>query len=285
MEAYIEVVRRSLLTSAPRDYVGVLDRIHKELLPRTYLEIGVADGTSFRVTQPGTVRVGVDPRPKIVLPDDPLTHLLTATSDDFFSSYDLRQLLGGATVDLVFIDGMHLFEYALRDFMNVEPFCHPRSVILFHDCCPIDAATSTREPTPGKWSGDVWKVLVALREYRPELRFATIDVPPTGLSVVTGVDPSSAIVRERYGEIVDELSDIDYSVLSSAKAETLNLVPNDWNAVRALLPPPFRTGRSARPARRRIAVERCCRGVRRRVAASPAAPVSHGLKRRLFPGH
>ena len=27
------------------------------------------------------------------------------------------------TLDLVFIDGMHLFEYALRDFMNVERYC------------------------------------------------------------------------------------------------------------------------------------------------------------------
>jgi hypothetical protein len=37
---------------------------------------------------------------------------------------------------------MHLFEYALGDFMNVEQRCGPVSMILVHDCVPIEAVTS-----------------------------------------------------------------------------------------------------------------------------------------------
>ena len=41
------------------------------------------------------------------------------TSDEFFARYDLSELLGGP-VELAFIDGLHLFEQVLRDFVNLE---------------------------------------------------------------------------------------------------------------------------------------------------------------------
>ena len=47
--------------------------------------------------------------------------------------------LGGKTLDLAFIDGMHHFEFALRDFINVEKYCSADSIILIHDVYPIDA--------------------------------------------------------------------------------------------------------------------------------------------------
>ena len=47
------------------------------------------------------------------------------TSDDFFASHDLAQVLGGRPVDLAYIDGMHQFEFALRDFMNLERYVGP----------------------------------------------------------------------------------------------------------------------------------------------------------------
>ena len=43
-----------------------------------------------------------------------------------------------------FIDGMHLFEFALRDFMNIERHANWWSVIVFDDMLP--RATSTRPP-------------------------------------------------------------------------------------------------------------------------------------------
>ena len=36
-------------------------------------------------------------------------------------------------MDLAFIDGLHLFEFSLRDFMNVEKLAHPGSVVVFDD--------------------------------------------------------------------------------------------------------------------------------------------------------
>ena len=59
---------------------------------------------------------------------------------------------GGTTLDLAFIDGMHLFEYALRDFINVERFADWSSVIVFDDMLPrnVDEAARDRHTTLGR---------------------------------------------------------------------------------------------------------------------------------------
>ena len=41
--------------------------------------------------------------------------------------------------DIAFLDGMHRAEYLLRDFMNTERFSHERTLILLHDCLPVNA--------------------------------------------------------------------------------------------------------------------------------------------------
>ena len=59
---------------------------------------------------------------------------------------------------------MHHFEYALRDFMNLERFSNPASTILIHDCLPIDEITADRERSTTIWSGDIWRLILLLRE-------------------------------------------------------------------------------------------------------------------------
>jgi tetratricopeptide (TPR) repeat protein len=45
-------------------YFDVLSMIHSHLQPRTYLEIGVADGSSIALARPETRAIGVDHEPK-----------------------------------------------------------------------------------------------------------------------------------------------------------------------------------------------------------------------------
>jgi hypothetical protein len=129
-------------------------------------------------------------------------------------------------VDLAFVDGLHRFEQALRDLANVERRARPGSVVLLHDCLPLDAATSSRERRTGFWSGDVWKILPVLAEHRPDLDVFVIPAYPTGLAVVTRLDPSSRVLDARAAEIADEWRDREWS--DERGNPGLPVIANDW---------------------------------------------------------
>jgi hypothetical protein len=218
------------------EYYSLLGKIHGHLAPRTYVEVGVRHGESMTLALPGTRSIGIDPAADVRFPLGPHARLFAMTSDEFFAGDHLRQALGGLPVDLAFIDGMHLFEYALRDFANLERACAPGSVILVHDCLPIDAVTSARDRTTDVWSGDVWKLVVCLRRYRPDLSVTTIDVGPTGLGVITGLDPASGVLLANLEALYDEFVPLGYDdLLADGKGAALNCVPFDWDTVARVL--------------------------------------------------
>jgi hypothetical protein len=188
---------------------------------------------------PETLAVGIDPILNSLQPVNPSAKFFPLTSDEFFEKHDLGVVLNGRPLDLAFIDGMHLFEFILRDFTNLERYCSRASVVLVHDCYPADREMATREPSPNAqeagWSGDVWKLIMCLKQYRPDLRVSVVDSPPTGLGVITGLDPYSSVLKDHYEEICGIFVDLDFSVLNSSKEEKLNFVPGGWDAVRKLL--------------------------------------------------
>jgi hypothetical protein len=146
----------------------------------------------------------------------------------------VRADFGGQPVELAFIDGMHHFEFALRDFANTERFCTPRSTILIHDCYPLDRVTAERDRHRTFWSGDVWRLVVLLKKYRPGLVIHTVATAPTGLTVVRNLDPSSRLLLERHDALCREFLALDYSYLEDDMPGKLNLFPNDWSKVQAL---------------------------------------------------
>jgi hypothetical protein len=219
------------------DYRAVLSRIHQAIKPRTYVEIGIKEGASLRRIAAGTRAVGIDPDPQIrfVLPEG--IRVYAKTSDAFFAEHDVEAELGGQKIELAFIDGMHLFEFVLRDFMNLERHSAPRGTILIHDCYPLDEATSARSRSTAFWTGDVWRALLALREERPDLEVATLAAPPSGLAIIRNLDPASTRLRERYEAIVAAYIARPYAEIAASKPEALNLVSAEWSAVARLLHP------------------------------------------------
>jgi hypothetical protein len=218
-----------------REYDQVIADIHAHLKPRTYMEIGVAAGKSLRLARPGTRALGVDPDPDIQYPLSPDTRVFRETSDQFFASHDVRAELGGLPLELAFIDGLHWFDNALRDFINLERHSAPGATILVHDCFPIDRVSAQRERRSGFWSGDVWRLVVLLKKHRPDLRIHTIATPPTGLAVIRGLDPSSQLLSGRAERLIEEYLGLDYGYLDGDRAGKLNAIPNDWDAIRRVL--------------------------------------------------
>lgn len=216
-------------------YLKLLERIHAHLRPRTYVEIGIFAGESFRLAQSPTIAIGVDPEPRLEAPPSPRHRVFRATSDAFFASHDLGRLLGGVPVDLALIDGMHHFEFALRDFVNLERHCAPASTILVHDCFPLDPVTAGRERTTAFWSGDVWRLILALRRWRPELAIHTVTTPPSGLAIIRGLDPASRILADNLARVCEEFLAIDYESIVGRRYEALNACSADWAVVQRLL--------------------------------------------------
>src|SRR5690242_10622322 len=179
----------------------VLGWIHEDIRPSAYVEIGVHAGESLRAARPGTVCIGIDPEPVIETPLNDGTTVYPITSDEFFAKYNLADLLGVRAVPFSFIDGLHLSEQTIRDFLNIERYTGRQSVVAVHDCLPLDARTASRERQSSFYSGDVWKILVFLKRYRPNLRVAVIPTMPTGLAVVSGFGSRTSAP--------DDLRDVD----------------------------------------------------------------------------
>ena len=166
---------------------GFLAALHDVVRAETYLEVGVQHGYSLQLAHGAQVAYGIDPNPLIHASGNQI--LFQMTSDEFFAP-DYYARPDPLRVDLAFIDGMHLVEYALRDFANIERYCHPRSVVAFDDVLPRNAHEARRvepgTPIVGDWTGDVWRVRAILNACRPTLTLRLVDVQPTGLLLVTG---------------------------------------------------------------------------------------------------
>ena len=216
------------------DYLHALAAIHAQLKPRTYLEIGVSNGATLELADPATRALGVDPEPQPRNPPGPNARIYALPSDDFFAQIDVAKELDGLPVDLAFIDGMHLFEFALRDFIAIEPLCSRASTVLVHDTYPLNRVTAARERTTQFWSGDIWRLVLVLKKYRPDLAIHTIAAMPTGLTVIRNLDPGSRILNDRLDAIIAEFLALDYATLETDKPAALNLVPNEPQRIRAL---------------------------------------------------
>jgi hypothetical protein len=231
--AYSSLRRLRRIRAYP--YYGLLKRIHGYLKPRTYVEIGVCFGDSIVLGKRADLCVGIDPSPQIKVLLPPVARLYKTTSEDFFRRYNLSDELGQRKVDLAFIDGMHLFEFALRDFVSLERHCGPQSTILVHDCNPLDAAMAARKQTQLLWSGDVWKLVPCLKKYRPDLKIRTVDIAPTGLTIIRGLDPASSALSSRLREIEQEFIPLDFDEKNPGKAQNLNVVAYQWRDIKAFL--------------------------------------------------
>jgi Methyltransferase domain len=192
-------------------YQEFLRQLHQRLGPVRYLEIGTQVGESLRHAHGRAV--AIDPGFRLDVAQWRTragVSLHETTSDAYFAGHDPREYLKGP-IDVAFIDGMHLSDYVLRDFIAVERFCSRHSIVILHDALPLNHEMTERDRQPSKrrdrelaasWTGDVWRVLPELTRLRPDLRIEVLDCPPTGLVVVRSVDSTSDVLGHAAGGLV-----------------------------------------------------------------------------------
>lgn len=193
------------------EYHDVLKIVHGVFKPGVYLEIGVSTGSSIALAGKADIAIGVDPELSGCIAElGPNTRLFAATSDDFFATLDRTDVLRDRAVDLAFVDGMHHFEFCLRDFVNIERLSRPGGMILVHDVVPVSARVAERERSSGPWAGDVWKILPCLTELRPDLDISLVMTSPSGLAIVRNLDPANTVLADDMDEIVQRYGSLRF---------------------------------------------------------------------------
>ena len=134
-----------------------------------YLEIGVANGVNFSNIQ-CEYKVGVDPSIESAA-------TINSTSDEFFNSYT------GGKFDVIFIDGMHLANFAYRDIVNSLAILADHGVIVCHDMNPQHKEHQTESFNPEIWNGTSWKALVVAQQTIPNINVVTVDTD-NGCSII-----------------------------------------------------------------------------------------------------
>jgi hypothetical protein len=203
-------------------YLDFMKILAENLAPRSYFEIGTSRGDSTSAFPCDVLCVD----PNFIIETSPLgrrrrSFFIQMPSDEFFRTHKIRDFFPDGP-DICFLDGLHRFEFLLRDLINTEAACRPNSVILIHDCLPTNERMAERtmrtdeaesESTRTFWTGDVWRILPTLKKYRPDLRVLQLDCDPTGLVVCTNLDPDSRTLAQNYNQIVDEMMDLQLQCL------------------------------------------------------------------------
>jgi len=191
---------------------------------RAYLEIGLATGTTLESVE-APLRWGVDPRPQFdVRRLPPGVHVHVGTSDEFFEQLPFQE----TQFDLVFLDGLHTFRQTYRDLINSFRL-FPKAIILMDDVVPVDEASAIPDydaaikahrrlglsRSPHIWQGDVFRVLLTLRSYHPELKYCTIEGPHNPQALIWNSQDSTRVEGKgdselrsieaiKYGNVFDQ---------------------------------------------------------------------------------
>lgn len=187
-----------------RHYLDVLRDLHALIRPGAYLEIGARKGASLRLSEAFSIAIDPDPHPELDA-SGPNIKLYRCTSDDFFFFYGASVI--PHPVNLAFIDGMHLAEYVYRDFMNVEQVMDPDGVIVVDDILPNHPLQATRRRQSQVWMGDVWRFAEFLEQKRPDLRLTWFDAKPSGLLVISNLNPKCRVLLDDYNMDMRQLAD------------------------------------------------------------------------------
>ncbi|MEI6400314.1 MAG: class I SAM-dependent methyltransferase [bacterium] len=152
---------RQLLKTLTR--TEIINTLIKKNNYKTYLEIGVNTPA-----QPGYSHTSINIETKHGV-DPAVDTTFQMTSDEFFASHIQMKY------DIIFIDGLHLFEQAYKDIINGLEWLNDGGTIVVHDCNPTREITQRRERASSVWHGDVWKAILKLRTENPDVQIYTID--------------------------------------------------------------------------------------------------------------
>ena len=167
-------------------YLVFLRALHRNVY-EGYFEIGTRTGSSLVLSQSPSIAID----PFFQLEENPIGNkdfclMFQETSDSFFENR-LQKLIS-LKCQLAFIDGMHLFEFALKDFINLAKISSEKALFLFHDPIPWSFEMATRNHKAlGRneaWTGDIWKLVHIFIDAGMKDNINLLSSAPSGLLAV-----------------------------------------------------------------------------------------------------
>lgn len=158
--------------------VALINLLCNQKLDGKYLEIGCQGNLCFDAV-PMLDKTGVDP-------ESGGTH--KAYSDDFFAQNTKK-------FDVIFIDGLHIYDQVHRDIVNSLKCLNPGGWIAIHDMLPHDAISEhVPNISDGAWYGDVWKVGFEILETQG-LKFKIIKID-AGIGLIQKLDDEPQLAEK-----------------------------------------------------------------------------------------
>jgi hypothetical protein len=196
----------------------IINRIASKIGAKNYLEIGVWDGTNFRLIDVNH-KVGVDPTPKGSAGAAAATY--TMTSSEFFNT---QLQYAKNRFDIILVDGLHHSEQVYEDVINSLGFLSEGGYIVCHDISPANEGEQiVPQKRKGSWTGDCWKAWVNLRMERSDLDMCVINE-----------DHGCGIIRVGRQETISidgiskgEAAKLSYQDLNKNRQHWLNIVSSE----------------------------------------------------------
>ncbi len=220
------------------DKINIIQNIINRTNAKTYLEIGIHKGHTFLRVK-AKYKIAVDPyylistRKKIDRAFKNISNFSAKyyklTSDEFFARPILTRGL-----DVLFVDGLHTFQQALKDVNNSLLHLNQNGVIIMDDCNPpneaaaypadsLDHVTSLNLPGwTGEWCGDVWKTICYLRSLNKDLNVFVLDCDH-GIVIITKGKPENLL---NFTD--EELNNLAYDNSLNHRKEYLNLKDKEF---------------------------------------------------------
>lgn len=211
------------MSENPKNYDELIALLHDALHPDVFFYSTNEARDNVNVGASRSIVVSADAIKAVELRNGVTFHC--CTPDKFFATYEISGLTGGRAIDFSVIDGQHLFEHVLRQFINLERFCHHGSVIAIPNVFPQTLTIEQRDPQDDGWADDVYGIILALRTHRPDLTLMAVDVGSKGMLLVTSLDPQDRILAARFENIVEKHKRLDYTNLHAHHEKMLGKMP------------------------------------------------------------
>ena len=201
---------------------------------KTYVEIGVRTGTTFRAVKGIKNKIAID-----VKRFEEFNHLndcesfYEMTSDEFFNAI-APSLFENIKIDIAFIDGYHEFFQVTRDFINIEKYISEKGIVFIHDCNPASIKHAGKQ-YGGKWNGDVWKLAYLLNTKRTDLKFFTLNCDE-GVGIVVGFSDTINGFDFLSTDYMNSTKSLNYNFLEAERGKNINLKsPLFWKKIKTML--------------------------------------------------